>query len=624
MKQNGTWSAVIAKWLLVASSIIFFYTSGFGSFSTLTQRALHWAFMAVAAYLLLEPRPLWGKVAKWVLALAAAAAGAYVIIVWPQRIFGVGAVSSLDQTMGVIAVITLLIAVKLTVGWGLTLTATFFLFYALYGPLFPGFLGHSGIRIARLTNFLYLTAEGIFGVALGISSTYIIAFVIFGAVLKAYGGGEWFVDVSYALAGRFRGGPAKTAVVASALMGTISGAPVANVATTGTFTIPLMKRVGYPASTAGAIEAVASTGGMFLPPVMGAGAFIMAEYLNVSYLFIITAAVIPAVLYYLALFLIADVRAAKVGLTGLPAESLPSVRDALFKRGYHGIPLVFLVVAIVVGWSPLRAAFWSTVLGLALAMVALRDLGEWFKRLITALYDGSKQTVPIAMACAGAGIIVGVLGVTGLGTKIAGGLLALSGGNLLLGLFFTMVSAIILGAGMPVTAVYIILAATLVQPLAAMGVMPIAAHMFIFMFAAVAGLTPPVAITSYTAAGIAEADPNKVAFEGFLYGLPGFIIPFLFAVSPALLMQGGAAQVVPAIITAIIGIVCLVAAIEGYFVLSWPPILRALLFGAALLSLRPGLTTDMVGLGIIAVCVAARLLFWPRTARTHNLKKAEH
>jgi TRAP transporter 4TM/12TM fusion protein len=614
MKDNVTWSAVAAKWLLVASSIIFFYTSGFGSFSTLTQRALHWAFMATAAYLLLQPRTVWGKVVKLVLAAAAVAAGAYVIIIWRQRIFGVGAVSSIDQVMGIIAIITLLIAVKLTVGWGLTITATFFLVYALFGPIFPGFMGHSGVRIPRLINFLYLTAEGIFGVALGISSTYIIAFVIFGAVLKAYGGGEWFVDVSYALAGRFRGGPAKTAVIASALMGTVSGAPVANVATTGTFTIPLMKRVGYPAATAGAIEAVASTGGMFLPPVMGAGAFIMAEYLNVQYIVIIKAALIPALLYYLALFLITDVRAAKSNLKGLPPESLPSVRDALFKRGYHGLPLLFLIVTIVIGWSPLRAAFWSSVLAMGLAFIVMRNPKEWFKRLIQALYDGSKQTVPIAMACAGAGIIVGVLGVTGLGTKIASGLLSLSGGNLLLGLFFTMVSAIILGAGMPVTAVYIILAATLVQPLIAMGVMPIAAHMFIFMFSAVAGLTPPVAITSYTAAGIAEAEPNAVAIQGFLYGLPGFIIPFLFAVAPALLMQGPVNQVILAIITATVGIICLVAAIEGFFIVSWPPVLRVLLFCAALLSLRPGYVTDLVAVGIIAVSIIARVVLRRRLA----------
>ena len=329
MKVNIPYSARFTKILLIVSSVIFLYTSGFGSFSTLTQRSLHWTFMTMATFLLLSPKSMVGKIAKYMLSLVVLVAGTYVILTWPQRIYGVGVVSTMDQVMGISAILVLLIAVKMTVGWGLAATAGIFLIYAVFGQIFPGFLGHSGVNISRLANFLYLTTEGVFGVAIGISSTYIIAFVIFGAVLKAYGGGEWFVDVSYALAGRYRGGPAKTAIVASALMGTVSGAPVANVATTGTFTIPLMKRVGFTATTAGAIEAVASTGGMFLPPVMGAGAFIMAEYLNKPYLEVIKAAVIPALLFYLALFLIADVRAAKRNLKGLPASELTSIKYAI-------------------------------------------------------------------------------------------------------------------------------------------------------------------------------------------------------------------------------------------------------------------------------------------------------
>ncbi len=608
MKDNISYSAHFTKLLLIVSSVIFLYTSGFGSFSTLTQRSLHWTFMTMATFLLLSPKSMVGKVAKYMLALVVLVAGTYVILTWSQRIYGVGAVSTMDQVMGISAILVLLIAVKMTVGWGLAATAGIFLIYAVFGQIFPGFLGHSGVNISRLTNFLYLTTEGIFGVAIGISSTYIIAFVIFGAVLKAYGGGEWFVDTSYALAGRYRGGPAKTAIVASALMGTVSGAPVANVATTGTFTIPLMKRVGFTATTSGAIEAVASTGGMFLPPVMGAGAFIMAEYLNKPYLEVIKSAVIPALLFYLALFLIADVRAAKRNLKGLPASELPGIKDAIFKRGYHGLPLIFLITTIVIGWSPLRAAFWSIMLAAFLSITFNRKPKEWISRLIQALYEGSKQTVPIAVACAGAGIIVGVLGVTGLGTKIATGLFNLANGNLLLGLLFTMVAAIILGAGMPVTAVYIILAATLVQPLIAMGVVPIAAHMFIFIFSAMAGLTPPVAITSYTAAGIAGAEPNKVAFQAFLYGLPGFLIPYLFVVSPTLLMQGSFAGIVTSVITAIVGIICLVITIEGYFVVKWPIVLRGFFLVTALLMLWAGWVSDVIGISLIAISVISRLV----------------
>jgi len=470
MEKGVSVSSKVTKLLLIVSSVIFLYTSGFGSFSTLTQRALHWTFMAVALFLLMKPKSKVGNIGKYLAALIAAITGIFVIVTWPQRIMGIGSVSNLDQIMGIATIILLLVAVKISVGWGLAATAGIFLIYAIFGPIFPGFLGHSGVKIPRLINFLYLTAEGVFGVALGISSTYIIVFVIFGAILNAMGGGEWFVQTSYALAGRYRGGPAKTAIVASALMGTVSGAPVANVATTGTFTIPLMKKVGFSAATAGAVEAVASTGGMFLPPVMGAGAFIMAEYLNVPYLEIVKAAVIPAVLFYIALFFIADVRAAKDNLQGIPVESLPKIKDAVLKNGYHGLSLLFLIVTIVIGWGPMRAAFWATILAATFPLVFERKPRAWIKKLIDSLYEGSKQTIPIAVACAGAGIIVGVMGVTGLGTKIASGLFQLANGNMLLGLLFTMIAAIILGAGMPVTAVYIILAATLVQPLASMGV----------------------------------------------------------------------------------------------------------------------------------------------------------
>lgn len=619
MNEKTSWVQIAVKWLLVLSSIIFFFTCGFGSFSTLTQRALHWLFMSVAAYLLLEPKSRLGNIGKVVLALAAFATNLFVLMTWRQRIFGIGGLSNIDLAMGILAIVILILAVRTTVGWGLTITVSFFLVYAVFGPIFPGFLGHSGVKLPRLINFLYLTAEGIYGVALGISSTYIIAFVIFGSMLSALGGGEWFVDVAYALTGRFRGGPAKTSVVASALMGTVSGSPVANVVTTGTFTIPLMKKVGFKPEVAGAIEAVASTGGMFLPPVMGAGAFIMAEYLNVPYLAVAKAALIPAVLYYAALFLITDVRAIKANLKGLPKEELPDVKDALLKRGYHGLPLLFLIVLIVMGWSPLRVAFWATVLAMAIALVSMKDPKKWLKSIIEAFYQGSKQTVPIAVACAGAGIIVGVIGVTGLGTKIASGLISFAHGNLLLGLLLTMVSAVILGTGMPITAVYIILAATLVKPLVSMGADPLGAHMFIFMFSSVAGLTPPVAITSYTAAGIAKTSPTAVAFRGFLYGIPGYIIPFIFVFSPELLMVGDPVTVALAIVTAFIGICCLVGAIEGYFLGSWNAVARVLLFGTALLLLKPGIFSDVSAIGIIGAMFLVRFLFSKRNGRVAHL-----
>jgi TRAP transporter 4TM/12TM fusion protein len=604
--MNKFMGAALTRGLMIVSSLLFLYTAGYGTFSTLTQRGLHWTLMIVGAFLVVDRALVKGRgprIVDWVLAAAAAAAGVYVVLTWPERLFRVGGVPTDDVVMGAIAILTLLVALKRTVGWGITITAAFFLAYALYGPYFPGFMGHSGVSPRRLVSFLYMTSEGIFGIALGISATYIIVFVIFGAVLNTLGGGQWFVDLSYAVAGRFRGGPAKTAIVASGLMGMISGAPVANVATTGTFTIPLMKRVGYTPVAAAAIEAVASTGGMFLPPVMGAGAFIMAEYLGVPYLTIAAAAIVPAALYYLMLLMTADARAARRGLKGLPAAELPSVGEAMRKGGHHAIPLLLLIGGIVIGWSPLKAAFWSVIV--AIVVAALRP-GQrpTLGKLADALYQGSRQTIPIAMACAGAGIVVGVLGVTGLGTKIASGLVGLSGGEPWIALVMTMVAAIILGAGMPVTAVYIILAATLVQPLALMGIDPLAAHFFIFMFAAVAGLTPPVAITSYTAAGIAGADLNRTGWTGLRFGLAGFLIPFIFAFDPALLLVGDVGVVLQAIVTAALGVLCLVAALEGYLVWTWRPPSRAVLVLAAGATLVPGTASDLVGLGLVAVAVA--------------------
>lgn len=604
--MNRILGAALTRGLLIGSSLLFLYTAGFGTFSTLTQRGLHWTLMTVCAFLVvdrLKHAKRGPSVFDWLFAAAAAVAGVYVVVTWPERLFRVGAVPTADVVMGAIAIVALLVALRRTVGWGITITATLFLAYALWGPMFPGFLGHSGVSLRRLISFLFMTSEGVFGIALGISATYIVVFVIFGAMLNTLGGGQWFVDLSYALAGRFRGGPAKTAIVASGLMGMISGAPVANVATTGTFTIPLMKRVGYSPAAAAAIEAVASTGGMFLPPVMGAGAFIMAEYLGMPYLTIAVAAIVPAGLYYLMLLMTADARAARRGLRGLPASELPSVGEAMRKRGHHAIPLLLLIGGIIVGWSPLKAAFWSVIAAVAVAVLR-RGQRPTPGKLAEALYQGSRQTIPIAMACAGAGLIVGVLGVTGLGTKIASGLVGLSGGEPWIALVMTMVAAIILGAGMPVTAVYIILAATLVQPLVLMGIEPLAAHFFIFMFAAVAGLTPPVAITSYTAAGIAGADLNRTGWTGLRFGLAGFLIPFAFAFDPALLLVGEPGAVVQAVATAAFGVLCLVAALEGHLLRPWRPPARAVLGVAAIATIVPGTLSDAVGVGLVVIAFA--------------------
>jgi TRAP transporter 4TM/12TM fusion protein len=587
--------------LLMITSVLFLYTAGFGTFSAMTQRAVLLALMGPVVFFSRKKgvqSKTWANIGNVCLALLILAANLYVIAVWQDRVLKVGEIPLMDIVVGSILVLLVLEATRRTTGWVLTLICVGFIGYALWGPYFPSVLAHRGETWPRLVNFLFMTTEGIYGIPLDVAATFILVFVIFGSFLETFGGGQWFVDVAYSLTGRFRGGPAKTAVIGSMLMGMISGSPAANVATTGCFTIPLMKQVGYKPHVAGAIEAVASTGGMFTPPIMGAGAFIMAQYLGVSYMKVVVAAIVPAFLYYLALMLIVDAQAANCGLTGLAKDKLPSLKQTILERGYLGIPVVFLIGAIVIGWSPMKTAFWATMLTVAVSFLNQKTRPDW-KKLLHALEFGSKQVIPIVTACAAAGIIVGVFLITGLGAKLSYTLISLSHGNLYLAGFFTMLIALVLGCAMPPTAVYIILAAILVPALTKLGAVPIAAHMFIFIFSSIGAITPPVAIAAYTAAAIAEANSDKTGFTAFRFGFAAYLIPFMFLISPALLMQGTFLESGQAIFTGILGILSFVAAMEGFVIVPWNQIARSILGIAAILLLVPEKITDVIGIGLI-------------------------
>jgi TRAP transporter 4TM/12TM fusion protein len=421
-------------------------------------------------------------------------------------------------------------------------------------------------------------------------------------LLEALGGGQWFIDIAYSVAGRFRGGPAKAAIIGSALMGMISGSPAANVATVGTFTIPLMKKVGYKAHVAGAIEAVASTGGMFTPPIMGAGAFIMAQYLEKSYAAICIAAIVPAFLYYLALMFVVDARAVKEGLTGLHRDQLPLFAKVMKERGHLGIPITFLIVVISAGWTPMRSAFWASLLTLAVSFLS-KVTRPNLTQLLKAFESGSKQSVQIVITCAAAGIIVGTFLITGLGAKLSYTLIAYSYGNLYVAAFWSMIIALLLGCAMPPTAVYIILVTILVPVLTKLGAAPIAAHMFLFIFSCVAAITPPVAIAAYCAAALAKSDPNQTGWLAFRFGLPAYIIPFMFIAVPAVILQGKPLEVFIAVGAELIGILCFVAAIEGFLLIRWNILARILLGIAAVLLLYPEIITDMMGLALIGVAL---------------------
>lgn len=610
----------ICKIIFIVTSCLYLYTAGFGSMDEMIQRCV---LILVAGFAVFLTKPItFGKDKRrntltrtldWVFALAMVATCVYIMVVWPDRSVSTRAKPMADSVIGTIMIAVLLLATYKTTGWPLVITCVVFLIYALVGPYMPGFLGHKGYTWTRIAETMYVSTQSIFGVPAGIAATYIVCFVIFGSFLETFGAGQWFVDIAFAGAGRFRGGPAKTAIASSALMGMISGSPAANVVTTGTFTIPLMKRMGFKPHTAGAVEAVASTGGMFTPPIMGAAAFMMAEFLGVNYSTVAGSAIIPAVLYYLSALLVVDSIAVKEHLLGLPSKELPSVRKVMRERGLMGLPIVFIIVVILIGWSPMKAAFYATVLTFLLSLLS-KETRPDVKRFFDALESGTKSVTSITISCAAAGIIVGILQLTGLATRMSVQLVNLSGGNIYVAAVLTAFITIILGCGMPPTPTYVILATCLVRPLTEMGATPLAAHMFIFMFACVGALTPPVAITAYTAAAIAKSNPNKTGFASFRMGIVAYIIPFIFLLNPAILLEGDTVEVILAAATAILGVFCLTGAIEGYMFRYWSIVSRVLLGAASLMMMIPGTVTDLIGIALVAIAfVLDKLIFKPRS-----------
>lgn len=560
--ENMTLDDKVRSWLcrivFIATSCLYLYTAGFGSLDEMVQRCLLVLVAGVAVFLT-KPFQFKGKrntftrILDWVFAIAMVVACVYIMSVWPARSVSTKAKPQLDSIMGTIMIFVLLVATYKTTGWPLVITCCIFLVYALLGPYMPGFLAHKGYTWKRVAETMYVSTQSIFGVPAGIAATYIICFVIFGSFLETFGAGQWFVDIAFAGAGRFRGGPAKTAILSSALMGMISGSPAANVVTTGTFTIPLMKRMGFKPHVAGAVEAVASTGGMFTPPIMGAAAFMMAEFLNVKYSTVAAAAILPAILYYLSALLVVDSISVKEHLVGLPRNELPSVSKVMKERGLMGLPILMIIIVILMGWSPMKAAFWATILTFVLSFFS-KETRPDVKKFFEALESGTKSVTSIAISCASAGIIVGILQLTGLATRMSVQLVNLAHGNIYIAAVLTALITIILGCGMPPTPTYVILATCLVRPLTEMGASPLSAHMFIFMFACVGALTPPVAITAYTAAAIAKSNPNQTGFTSFRMGIVAYIIPFIFLLNPAILLEGAAMDVILAAATAILEI----------------------------------------------------------------------
>jgi TRAP transporter 4TM/12TM fusion protein len=609
--KDGT--QVIVKWVMVASSLFILYTAGFGLLSALTQRSIHWVFMSFPIFLLF---PMLSKKKERVtfidhaLAVAAVISGLYLTLTWGDDPLRLNEPSAIDTAMGIVMILVVLEGSRRTIGMSLTVIALLFLAYAFLGPYVPGAFRHKGFDVVSLVSFLYSTTEGIFSLPMGTSATYIIIYVLFGAFLTQSGAGKLFVDLAHAATGRLRSGPAQTAILSNALMGIISGSPVANVVTTGAFAIPLMKETGYPMMTAAALLAVAATGSMFTPPVMGAGAFMIADYLSVPYGEVVKAAVIPAALFYLSLVIFADVTAVRSGLKGLRREELPDWKKALLQRGHLLIPIISLVVFIVIGWSALKTAFWCVILMLVLSWMK-PETRMGFRKIVSALESGSRDTIIIASACAVSGIIVGTDAATGLGVKLSSYLNALSGNNPILALILTMAAALILGLSLPPTPVYIILAALTIPSLIAMGIAPMAAHFFVFYYASIGAITPPVALSAYAASGIAKTDPWMTGWVACRMGLVSYIVPFAFVLDSALILggKGSLLEILYALISVAIGVVVLCFGVEGYFrrPLSLPT--RICWGFGGLGFMLPGLTFKVIGCALAFMGLLTMNLF---------------
>ena len=613
----------------VITGLVAIYVAGFGSMSDMNQRA-GLVTMLCPTVFTLKPLVLgkakrsywWTKLIDAVLTIGTIIGGVYMLLAWPTKMLKASAFSQADIILGWVMLICILEATRRSTGLIVTITAVVFLLYMHFGYLFDGVLGHRGESWQRIISTLYVSTEGLFGSSVGVAASYIILFVVFGAFLEAFGTGQWFVDFAFSAAGRFRGGPAKTAIVSSGLMGMISGASVANVVTTGSFTIPLMKKMGYEPHEAGAIEAVASTGGMLMPPIMGSAAFLMADLLGIRYGEIAKAAAVPAVLYYFALLLVADAIAVKRGLRGMNRSELPSMKSVMKDRGLFVIPILMLIVLVLTGSSAMKACVYS-IFAILIVACFKKETRPTLKTILKALADGAGGAVSIVCTCSAAGVIVCAISLTGLGTKASTSLIALAGGNLYIGALIAAIITIILGMGMPCAAVYIILASILTTPLIEMGALPLAAHMLIFFFSCIGTITPPVAITAYTGAAIAQADPNKTGFTAFRYGAVAYIIPFLCLVSPTLFLIGSPFDVVLSCVTATFGTICLVGALEGYFLIFFTPASRIFLGVAALLTLIPGWRTDLVGIGCALIAFILTKKFPGKPGRQQEKVKAE-
>ena len=611
MKENKFDSILVAV-VGVSMCLFHLYTAIFGIMPTSIQRGTHLAFVMVLVYMIKPiklPHMRWLDYVCCVLGGVSAFYVVYSYDRYSARIQYVSPVETIDVVMCLVLIVLLLEGTRRSAGTALPIIVLVFVAYCFAGPVLPGLLSHRAVKLNVFVENMYMGYEGIFGSALGSSATFLFLFILFGSFLEDVGTGEYFIDLANRLVGWSKGGPAKAAVVSSAIFGSISGSAVANVYGTGVMTIPLMKKLDYEPTFAGATEAVASTGGQILPPVMGAAAFIMAEFLGMTYLDIVKAAVIPGIMYYVALLLMVHLRACKKKLR--PMTEGFATNRYLLKNAYLMIPLAVLITILCLGYTAFRAVYLALATILVIGVVTGRIN---LKILLKICVDGAKSAVTIALACAASGIIVGVLTTTGLGVAFTSIVLSISKGILPLALLMTALACIVLGMGVPTTAAYIIVSALCAPVLIKMGVMPIAAHMFVFYFAVISAITPPVALAAYAGAHIAGADMMKTGVQATKLGISAFLMPFMFVYSPAVLMQGTLTQIVLCCITCTIGAFALAMGVEGYLYGRLDPVSRIVCGGAAILLIDQSVLTDAIGVVLLAAVILINRFHARKTA----------
>ena len=610
-------------------SVYHLYTGYFGTPIPEVHYPLHLAFALSVLFLgrdVGDIEPPWRYLARAydVLVTAVAIGITAYLIVYAEyittRMLYVTPLTTVEMTLSAMMIFVILEAGRRTVGWPLVILGGGFVLYAYFGNYLPDPFWHRGYSFNAIFEYSFFTPEGVFGIPVAVMANYVFHFILFGALLVASGAGDFFSNLARALTGRYTGGPAKASVVASAFMGMLSGSASANVVTTGSFTIPAMKRAGYHPNFAGGVEAVSSSGGQLAPPILGTAAFIMMEFVGVSYATVVGISIIPASLYFLGIFIMVDLEARRLGLRRTPGELLPHAWPILKRHGYLLLSIVVMIWILLDGWTPTMAAVGAIA---TLFVLLLIFDAENRQRILYVLWEAlttaPRMVAPVVVACAIGGLLVGLIGLTGLGLRISGIILAVAQGNLLLILILTMIMGVILGMGMPTSGAYIILAALLAPGLVNAGVDILAAHMFIIYAAAKSSITPPVAIASYAAAAVANSDPWKTSLTAFRLGLSVFIIPFMFVYGTALLGLGTPMEIAFAVVSASIGIAALSVACIGWLFTPLNAIERLAFLGSALLMLNTEGQTDLIGAAITAVLLG---WCWFKASRRRNAEES--